>query len=229
MIGDMIRSDIEALAVRTLESGPLMERARAGQVTPSAVAAYLVSIKHVIRYTPVFLRRAHELSVARGFDDFAQFYAQKLADEEGHDQWAESDVSVMRSRFELSTSFEPMPSSLELVAYLKTAIERDPRCYISYVLLAEYFTVLVGPELVSTLEQRCRVPSSALSVVANHVELDKAHAAHGFSELDELVSDSSLFEPLVDTLHCSIGYIERFFSEVATFGSSEVADVRAFA
>ena len=84
----------------------------------------------------------------------------------------------------------------------------------AYILFVEYVTVLLGPEFVRLAEQRCGIPRAALSVIANHVELDVAHVEEGVDAIDDLVEDPADLAPMQAVLKESIVWFDRLCAEV---------------
>jgi hypothetical protein len=214
MITDTLKTDIEAYAEHMRQSS-LLQLARQGKVRPDTVAAYLGSILHLIRHTPIYLELARERAAALGEHELAAFYAHKALEETGHDEWARNDVANVERTFCVAAPAGPLPAVTSLIAYLREAIEDDPARYLAYILFAEYFTVLVGPDWLAALHGACGVPTSAVTVVSRHVQLDQLHVAAGLAEIDALVRDPKRLTPLRETLHQSMHYFAGFCDELA--------------
>jgi hypothetical protein len=82
------------------------------------------------------------------------------------------------------------------------------------MLFAEYYTVLAAPAWLDALEKRCAIPRSFVSVIANHIELDREHVTEGLFEIDQLVDPNERSE-LVESLHEAMALWDAFFAEVA--------------
>jgi pyrroloquinoline quinone (PQQ) biosynthesis protein C len=214
MIADVLKTDIEAYGDRMRKSA-LLCLAREGRVPATTVAAYLSSILHLIRYTPVYLELARKRAAELGEHELAAHFESKLRQESGHDEWARSDLAGVARSFEISIPEAPLSAMDGLIAYLNEAIEDHPSRYLAYVLFAEYFTVLAGPEWITALEAHCGVPASSMSVVARHVELDQAHVAEGLAEIDNLVRDPARLPALRETLYESMRFFSGFCDELA--------------
>jgi len=148
----------------------------------------------------------------------------KLSEEAGHDKWAEADL--------LTLNADPgdrgvQPSIRELVDYIHNIIDREPILYLAYILFAEYLTVSVGPKWLHLLEEKCKVSSGAMSVVAKHIELDKFHVEEALDCIDDLVGDPAKLPLLREVLRASMAYFERFMTELANNYDTEVPDDRA--
>jgi pyrroloquinoline quinone (PQQ) biosynthesis protein C len=214
MIAESLKNDIEAYAEQMRQS-PLLQLAREGKIYPATVAAYVSTILHLIQHTPIYLERAHARAKRLDQHELAAYFAHKLSEEIGHDRWAEQDLAKVSGTFHITAPKAPSPSVAALVDYLRRAIDEEPARYLAYILFAEYFTVLVGPEWLAALEQGCGIPASSLSVVARHIELDQAHVAQGLAEIDALVPDPARLAPLRETLFQSMRYFSDFCNELA--------------
>jgi hypothetical protein len=214
MIADALREDIEEYSCQAKEN-PAYRMARSGSLGRENVARYVSNILHLLRNTPPCLERAHRRAIERGDVQLAAFFEEKLAEEVGHDRWAEQDLHSFRSSFGIEADAEMTPSLRSLLAYLEKTIDEDPTLYLAYILFAEYFTVLEGPEWLALLEERCGIPKGFMTAISNHVELDKEHVAEGLDMIDALVTDPSYLDPMRSALRQSIQHFDRFLTEVA--------------
>jgi pyrroloquinoline quinone (PQQ) biosynthesis protein C len=214
MIADALRLEIEAHAARVRMSNPLLRRAAAGENSPVAVELYLVTLRYMIANTPSHLDRARDRSRETGLDDLATYYREKLAEEDGHERWADHDLRVLRGHRKIVSQPSPVPAAIRLSAFLRRTIEKDPVLYLAYLLWAEYFTTLVGGEVIEHLVSRCHVPADALTCLANHVELDKEHTEENLDALDALVDEPRMLEPLRRVLDTSMALFDRMCEEI---------------
>ena len=177
--------DRRITAARLLRSSRLFRLAEEGAVKPETVSAYLFNIRYLIRHTPTYLELARRESEARGQLDLAGYYAVKAAEEHGHDVWADNDLASVTRSHQVVPPCDPSPAIAELVHYLRYVITADPQRYLGYILLAEYFTVLVGPAWLNALDESCGISPSSLTAIGHHVELDREHVSEGLSQIDE--------------------------------------------
>jgi len=219
MISDALKLEIEAYADR-MRSSELFERARFGSLTPEAVATYVANLQHLIARTYTHLCLAAERSSELGRPSLVAFFEQRARDEKGHELWAESDMQQLQNVFATTFDTRRSPAISELLDYLRETIRREPILFIGYMMFAEYVTVLLGSEWLTLLEQRCRVPSSALSVVSNHVELDQHHVVENFRELDSIIRDDLYLDPLRATVGVTTGYFDRFCAEICALSAN---------
>jgi hypothetical protein len=218
MISAALQREIEAYALELLDRGVLFNAARHGKLTPDAIAVYVANLRLLVQHTEINLRLARDRAEQLGMPDLAKHFAHKLSEEVGHERWAENDLASLRADFRLTSSVRVSSSIKGLLAYLREAIGENPVRYLAYILFAEYLTVLVGPELLALLEQRCGIPQSSMTIVGRHAELDKLHVSEGVSEIDALVTDDNYLAPLLETLGRSMQYFDSFCAEICAVG-----------
>jgi hypothetical protein len=213
MIADALRLDIEAHAQRARMSNPLQRRAAAGELSLAAVEHYVVTLRYMVANSVPNLARARDHARSLRLDALAAYYDEKLREEAGHEAWADHDLRVL-GRCDDRRSRKAAPSAVRLNEFLCRTIDRDPLHYLAYVFWAEYFTTLVGGELVRLLVENCDVPRDALTCLAKHVELDKDHTEENLEALDALVENPRTLEPLREVLSESMALFDRICDEI---------------
>ncbi len=221
MISNDLRRAIEAYALQLRDSGELFRHVARGLLTPDAVAYYVTNLRILVEHTAPNLALARECAAKQGNDALAAHFAHKMTEEEGHERWAENDLSNLRRKFSVPASSPSSPAIDDLLVYLRGAIRQEPMTYLAYILFAEYLTVLVGPELLLLLERHCGIPRSSMTVVGRHVELDKGHVAEGLHEIDDLAADERYSLPMQDTLRQSMAYFDQFCTEICAIARRE--------
>jgi len=221
MIANALRVEIERYAAQMPRSNSLFLKAEDGTFAPAFMVTYLTNIKHLVSHTPIFLTRGRERARSIGDDRLAAHYEQKRADEFGHDVWAERDIERVSTISMTPSNTDIVPAMHELLGFLARTIDEDPTLYLSYVLFAEYLTVLLGPAWLKLLDERCGIPCSSVTVVGNHVDLDREHVQEALDEIDDLVADPSKLPRMRKVLLDSIAYFERFCAEVTADRTSE--------
>lgn len=217
MIGDALRAEIAAYAVKASINNPLLTRAAGGGVTASHVARYLANVHQLVVHTPIHLRRAEAAARARGDEGLARHFREKRGEEVGHDAWAERDLARIAPRLSSAPSRDLVPAMAQLLAFIEGCIDEDPAQYLAYILFAEHTMVLLGPQLLDLLERHCGIPRTSLSIVANHVELDGEHVEEALAHIDELVADPHALPRLRAVLHGTMRLFEQFCDQVSTF------------
>jgi hypothetical protein len=215
MISQVLKSDIDSYAAHVRETSTLLARARAGTLPVSAVGKYFASIHYLLTQTPVHLALAEERARELGAKDLARYFETKSKEERDHHEWAEADRRRLGEVFgdDIARAV-PAKSILELMAQTRTAIGEDPYSYLAYILFAEYFTVVLGPEWLAALETGCGIPPRAMTSIANHVELDKAHVLEGCREIDFIVKDTGRDASLRRLLSATFARFTSFCEEV---------------
>jgi hypothetical protein len=214
MIANALRAEIDSYAAQMRRSNPMFSKAEDGTFTPAHLTTYLSNIYELVKHTPIFLVRARDRACEFGDDRLAAHYDAKRGEEQGHDAWAERDIASIAPVSSTTLSPRTAPSMKNLLEYLRETIDRDPTLYLAYILFAEYLTVLLGDEWLGLLEANCGIPRSSVSVVGNHVDLDKEHVEHALDEIDDLVGDPRKLSAMRGVLHESFALFDRFCAEV---------------
>lgn len=206
-----LRSAIEAWADTLRENSPLAQVARSGGMTPRALAYYLVSLRFLFRNSEANLRRASACAEQQGRGALARYFAAKAREENGHDAWAHDDLTKLAA--EAREQLQPGPAIVALVALQGSLIDEHPVLFVVYALWAEYFTVLLGDEWLDALAG-CGFTRDQVSAIANHLEADRAHAAHAFAQIDELWEGTPPAGAMIEVVARAGSLFERFAAEV---------------
>jgi hypothetical protein len=173
---------------RTLQqSNSFYQRIFAGSVTAAELTQFLQNVSYLTAHTPQHLQLAQSIAVAQGHEALARYFEKKLGEEVGHDQWGHEDVAALRKRFQVNTEqLGILPEMRAFIANNEALIRHDPFHYFIYVLYAEYFTVIAGPTCLKAIEKNKQIPSSMLSIIGKHAELDQHHVAEWAEEAAQL-------------------------------------------
>lgn len=216
MIGEALRAEIDRYSIAMRRSNPLFTKAADGSLTAECIARYLANIHSLIGYTPIYLARARDRARYMGDDHLAAHFHHKLGEEAGHDAWAERDFQRVSRQASKQIERNTVPAIRGLIDYLGGMIDEDPALYLAYILFTEQLIVILGPEWLMLLEERCGIPRSSMTVIANHAELDKAHVEEALEEIDDLVGDPRKLPKMREALLESIAYFDRFCAEVTS-------------
>jgi hypothetical protein len=214
MIGEL-KVRIEEYYRHGKDSNPLFRKASTGELHPIELQQYLRSTHYLVHHTPVHLKRAEEISRERKHVLLAEFFASKRREEDGHDRWAQSDLNHLEKKFHPIQPRHVAKAILKLIQYNASNIEKDPALYLPYILLAEYFTVLMGPSWLKDLESNCGFTREMISVVGNHIELDKEHILHDIDALATLVDAEHYRQPFLEVLEECLRFYDAFAFEIA--------------
>ncbi|MBX3208708.1 MAG: hypothetical protein KF764_26985 [Labilithrix sp.] len=215
MIADALRADIETFAKTKCRQNLLFQMAEAGNVDTVCVRAYLTNLHHLLRYTPICLGRARKRALARGDAKLAEHFAHKLAEEAGHLRWAEEDLTSLPDVASVEAAPGVLRSMERQTAFLLETIDEDPALYLSYILFAEHFTVVLGPEWLRLLDERCGIPRASMTVIDKHIELDQDHVEEALNCIDDLVGEPRLLPRMREVLRDSMDNFYAFCTELA--------------
>jgi hypothetical protein len=212
MISVALRTDIERWASRKDER-PLIKMAENGTLTKAMVRCYIANATWIIKRTPGHIKRARDGARALGDERLAAHYDHKLSEEVGHAAWGEADLESFTSI--AAASVETTTPAIESLArYLDEMTAGDPVLYLTYLAFTEYITVLLGPELLTNIEERCGVARTAMTIIDKHIELDRDHAEEGFGVIDDLVDDPSKIGPMREALARILTHFDGFCEQV---------------
>ncbi len=212
MVSQAFKQTVEKYAAESLSRNPIYVLSAEGKLEPDQLKYYLQGIEFLIRHTPIYLKRAHEVAQARNQSKLADYFNHKFEEEQGHDAWARADMERVSRAGATNGDVPVSPAIQNLVMFLGNVIEEDPTLYVPYTFLAEYFTVLVGPTLVNSVTEKCGM-GDCVTVVANHVHLDQAHVAEGLETFDEIVPLKQL-ESCLAVLDRAMVFYRAFGQEV---------------
>lgn len=226
MIADALRVEVERYAHEVRMKNPLMQGAKRGELTREHVVRYLTNVHHLVCHTPLHLVRARDRARELGDERLAVHFETRFAEEVGHEKWAEQDIaSLARVNAPVMTDGVIASSMRSLLRYIEEIIDRDPALYLSYILLAEYLIVLLGPEFLTELEANCNIPKSSMTVIAKHAELDQDHTEEALENIDDLVGNPRKLPAMREALLESILRFDRFTVDMATLPISRTAHV----
>lgn len=223
MIATALREDIETYARKCRQTNPMFCMAADGTLSKATVTRYITNLHYLIEHTPKHLARAQERAHALGNPLLAAHFAHKFAEEMGHDVWAERDV-VSLTRMIGTADTRVTGAIHRLVELIERTIDEDPALYLSYIAFSEYLIVMLGPEWLDLLEQRCGIPKTSMTVIGNHAELDREHAEEAFDRIDDLVGDPRKLRPMREVLAETLALFDQHCIELAEGEGKEMND-----
>jgi pyrroloquinoline quinone (PQQ) biosynthesis protein C len=215
-IGNLIKNEIEHYASTRVRTHELFRATERGSLSEQQVKAYVSGILFQIRGNMAVLRRAEQRALAAEDYELAAHYRHKLGEERGHDRWAERDLQSLPGSVAAYGSGDSTNAlALQgLVTYLRTIVDQDACLFLSYIILAEYMTVLVGPDWLRALESKCGISPAKLTVLTNHIELDREHVVEGVRVIDALVTSPEKRGPMLEVLRKCMACYEEFWDEI---------------
>jgi len=223
MIGNALRIDIEQWVGRRGENA-VFANAMAGTMTGDRLSRYLASLHYMIQHTPIHLKRARERARTLGDEALCRHFEHKFGEEQGHDVWAENDLETLERTHQSTSRGEVMPGALLLARHIEATIDDKPALYLAYIAFVEYMTVMVGPEWMSYLEERCGIARTNVSVIDEHIELDREHAEEGFAVMDDLVGDPAMLTPMRDALRQFMAMFDTYCAEAMDISAVPVPE-----
>ncbi len=213
MLSQILLRDVESYATRLRESS-LLTRAKTRALPPEAIGLYLAGLRYLTHAGVQLLSRAADCADRKADEGIADHLRKKLEEEVGHYRWADNDIHNLERLFKIRVGRQASPALRNLMAFLADEIDARPAHFLAYTLLVEHVTVVVGPEWLETLERHSGVLPSNLSIVRNHVELDREHVEEGLTDIDLLVDPADL-DGMRRTIRTSSEHLDAFFGEVA--------------
>lgn len=209
---DLLRDEMNAFCRSLLENVPLFYGAKQGVITRRELGQYLTNLKFLLSNTDACISLAMNRSRELGWTDLAEFYQEKLHEEEGHEEWARQDLKTIR----MPMAGEPAPSRhlVEMMQFIRASIIANPTSYLGYVLLTEFVTVNVGSVWLADLDAHCGIQPASLSSVSNHVELDKHHIMDDFKIISSFVRTGSAQRSIERVMLQSMRHFEAFCREI---------------
>lgn len=207
----VLRELIERSAEELRQTSALATLVKAGKITPRAIALYLESLRYLFSHSPELLRAAAQRSDELGRVGLGDYFRAKIHEEQGHDNWASSDLARLPAS--ITAGIRPAQAVVQLVALQRSTIARDPMCYAAYVLWAEYLTALLGAEWLAALAA-FGYSREQLSSVAKHLDADREHAPRGFEEIEGLWQAEPPTAVVLEGVEAAAGLFRGFCDEI---------------
>lgn len=212
MLGNLVKSEVETFYSQLKTDSLFFRATEQGQVSEATLSLFISNLHYLVSHTPLHLQLAKRISTDRGHHKLATYFSQKIEEETGHDQWAATDLVSLKST--LPPSSQITGAMLSLVDTVESLIRRSPYLYLPYIFQAEYLTVIGAPEWFELLESRCHIDRSKVSIVANHAELDKHHAAEGVDFLNQELAQGASPDEVRTVLAETLNLYKNFLNEV---------------
>jgi hypothetical protein len=219
MIANALRLEIERYAARMPSHNPLFKKAEDGTFTAASMVRYLTNVRYLCFEAQGYLDRAGARALELGDVALAEHYANKRREERGHEEWADRDIERVTSTAPVPLPVGIVPAIDGLLAFLRRSIDEDPAFYLSYILFSEYLIVLLGTPWLLLLEERCGIPRTSMTIVGNHIELDREHVVEALDDIDALVGDPAKLPRMREALLATFAHFDAFCEEV-TQGSA---------
>jgi hypothetical protein len=216
---------IDAYAREDLIKLDVYKAAEEGILTPGQLSYYLRNLGWIMNETFGSIEMAAAESFSRSRPLAGEYFAKKLREEVGHGTWAREDAERLEGDFSFDRSgHSPSEAALSLLRLQKHHIKVNPTLFLTYIFFAEYLTVVVGPEWMRLLTEKCGFDRRHFGVIDTHAELDKDHTKENMIDMELLSQEAGLGrDEMIGALEDYIGAYSRIFSDLPRdFGDSNV-------
>jgi len=215
MIRQDFKEDIETFSARMIQENPLFVKAKKGALSKAQVQVYLNNLHHVFSHTTRHLALAENHARHKQLPVLAEFFHAKIPEEQGHEQWAVNDIRNLTSLPEPLTNDSIRPATHNLINFISEIIQSHPVDYVSYMYCVEYFTVLVGPQLIQLLEKNCGISREHMTAIGNHVQADAEHTEEDLGVIEQLAGDPEYALRMKNALLGSMKHVDEFLAQAA--------------
>lgn len=147
-----------------------------GSIKKETVTSFLLNTSSLTVQTPKHLKLAFNESRKMGLTSLSAFYRLKFSEEVGHEKWGEDDVkSITGQQINILSNLNINPELQTIIDANSAMIKKHPYSYFIYILFAEYYTVIAGPECMNAIQIANGVSRDQMSIIGKHAELDQHH------------------------------------------------------
>lgn len=196
-----------------------------GTLEPEQLELYLFNMKASLKSTIVQCKNGAKRCEITGDRKLRDFFLLKAQEEVGHDQWAEEDLENIYKEFTIENKKSSLSIHMvNIIEYNNALIEKDPRLYLVFMMFAEYFTVIAGPECIEKFNTLCNIPTNCVSVIEKHATLDQEHVHEWHNFTNEYITDIDIIsDEMFATLEDIMKNYARFCSYVGDYYENAAA------
>lgn len=210
---EILKKKIEHICVDLYEAHPWFIQARSGETKKGQVFRYLRDVHFILSQSTRHLLVAAHTARKENRAELSKFFLEKIKEEEGHEKWAAADIQKMGQSIE--NGFDRTEAANDLMEFIDLLVTEYPRGYLLYVCLVEYLTVSAGAMWIKDVVNQCGLDPNGLSVIGNHVILDKDHVDGDYEVIIREFIDDNDVAIAVKTMDKIESLLESFFSEMA--------------
>ncbi len=214
MFHQIVKKEIESATQHLMSTNILTVKAQRGDLQKAQVVKYLKNCLYIVSHTPIHLKKAIHSAQKLGLSEVVRFMDDKFREEVGHDEWAKTDISSLGESPEIVEQDDLTNSIHDLIRFIESLIESNPHLYVAYITFVEYFTVLAAPAFLESIE-KCGVPRTSMTVIANHGELDKNHVHDDLSTITLIIDTPEKQAEFIKVLKITAQMIDAHFTECA--------------
>lgn len=204
-----LKSSVENKTDQLCQSNTFLVGAQKGELSQQQIYEYLGGLRYLFDAFQKSIQLAEHISKDRGDADLAHFFGEKYKEEQGHSNWAESDMRHFEEGHRRDES-AALHQARRFVGYLHELLHEDPKLFVPFMYTLEYFTVLAGPVLLNALREKQGIASEKLSAVANHVKLDTPHVEDDFKEMARWAQDASVIQRFNTVIEVTMEHVDRY-------------------
>ncbi|MBL7714502.1 MAG: hypothetical protein JNL01_03475 [Bdellovibrionales bacterium] len=202
---------VNRISQRVIDNSAFIQAIRSGLLSKESLKSYLSDIKWILGESIPHIKSAREAANRRGDLRLANFMEEKIAEEIGHDLWAENDLKRLNS-----TGKEPSPAAVRLMKFARNAALERPEFFVGYMIWSEAFTVVAGEQMSPYLPGNS-LKTDDISAVYNHVETDKRHVQEDIGIAEFYFSEKEKREELISFIEDASKLTQAFLdSHVVT-------------
>lgn len=181
----------ETISQKLMADSPFFGKVNAYQLTQSEWENWLQNILFFIEHTPIHLRMALERAEELRDENLINFFQEKIAEEDSHDQWARDDLQKFGQSRDCDYA-KLNAGCYRVLALAKDFIRSDLKSFVVYILFFEYLSNRFGADFLQSLK-KCGINLSAASVLSKHVVADEGHVEDDFDALSAMSMSESEF------------------------------------
>jgi pyrroloquinoline quinone (PQQ) biosynthesis protein C len=187
--------------VERLDRHPVGASLVAGTLTRGEYIRYLSEVVHQLRQSSPMLELAGRRLNASGRAALAALFLRKAREEDGHDEWALSDLAALGVEREAALSIQPSDAVLAYARWLRLTAEHAPYGVLGLAYVLEWFGHTRAELAASNLIRHSHIPNigQAVRFLRGHGEADGAHV----SALDAALAQITQPAEVALTLRCA--------------------------
>lgn len=194
--------------VTRLERHPVGASLVAGTLTRGQYLRYLCQVVHQLRLSSPMLELAGRRLHDSGRAALAALFLRKAREEDGHDEWALSDLAALGVERDAALSIQPSSAVVAYTRWLRLTAEQAPCGVLGLAYVLEWFGQERAAMASRNLIRHSSIPNitQAVRFLRGHGEADGAHV----SALDAALVQLTRPEDAALTLRCARATVSHY-------------------
>lgn len=190
---------IRAATMAELGTCRILAEALAGRSRSEDYIAYLTSVFHYARFSPVIMAAAASRS-SQSHPELSTYLLKHAAEEQGHDTWALQDLAKLGVPAEDVRRARPVPACSALVGYVHNlATTKNPIATFGWMYILEAVGADIGVAAGEKLGAAHRGADAPVQFVAGHGEADTDHTVEITSQIETHIGAADDCEDICET------------------------------